>query len=169
MLGHVQLFATPWTEAHQAPLSSTLPVCSSSCPLCQWCYLIISSFANPFSFHLQSFPVSESFSMSQLFTLGSQSIGASVSPTVLSMSIQGWFPFRSVGLISLQSKGLSRVFSSITIQKHHNSKASLLQCSAFFMIQFSHPYLTTGETVALYRPLSAKWYLCFLVCYLGLS
>ena len=115
----VQLFATPWTEAHQAPLSSTLPVCSSSCPLCQWCYLIISSFANPFSFHLQSFLVSESFSMSQLFTLGSQSIGASVSPTVLSMSIQGWFPFRSIGLISLQSKGLSRVFSSITIQKHH--------------------------------------------------
>ena len=84
-------------------------VCLDSCPLSWWCYLIISSFATPFSFCLQSFPDSGSFPISQLFASGGQSIGASVA--VLPMNIQGWFPLGSTGLFSLQSKGLLRVFS----------------------------------------------------------
>ena len=77
--------------------------------------------------------------MSQLFSSGGQSIGASASVSVLPMNIQGWFPLGWTGWISLQSKGLSRVFSSITVRKH----LSVLQCSAFFMIQLSHLNLTT--------------------------
>ena len=91
-------------------------VCANSSPLIQWCYLCISSSTAPFSFCLQLFPTTGSFLMSQLFTLGSQSIGASAS--VFSMNIQGWFPLELTGLISLQSKGLSGVFSSTIIQKH---------------------------------------------------
>ena len=93
-------------------------VCSISCPLSQWCYLIISSSATPISFCLQSFPVSGSFPMSQLFPSGGQSTGASASASVPPVNIQGWFPFGLTGLISLQFKGLSRVLSSTTIQKH---------------------------------------------------
>ena len=93
-------------------------VCSNSCPLSQWCYLTISSSVALFSFGFQSFPALGSFPVSQLFTSGGQSIGASASATVLPMSIQGWFPLGLTGLISLQSKGLSRVFSGTTIQRH---------------------------------------------------
>ena len=92
-------------------------VCSNSYPLGWWCYLTISSFAALFSFRLQSFPASGSFPMSQLFTSGGQSIGASASASVLPMNIQDWYPVGLTGLISLQSKGLTRVFSSTTIQK----------------------------------------------------
>ena len=92
-------------------------VCSNLCPLSQWCYLIISSSATLFSCP-QSFPVSESFPMSQLFISGGQSIGTSASVSVLPMNIHSWFPLRLTGLISLQSKGLSRVFSSTTVRKH---------------------------------------------------
>ena len=98
------------------PLSSG--VCSNSCPLSWWCYLTISSSVSPFSFCLQSFPASGSFPVSQLFASGGQSIGASASASVLSVNIQGWFPLELTGFISLQSKGLSRVFSSTTTQKH---------------------------------------------------
>ena len=87
-------------------------VYSHSCPLSQWCYPIISSSDTFFSFCLQSFPASGSFSMSQLFASGSQSIVALASASVLPMSIQDWFPLGLTGWISLQSKGLSRVFSS---------------------------------------------------------
>ena len=87
-----------------------LPVFSNSCPLSQWCYLTISPSAAPFSFHLQSLSASRSFPMSWFFTSGGQSIGASAS--VLSMSIQDWFPLGLTDLI-LQSKGFSRVFKSI--------------------------------------------------------
>ena len=93
-------------------------VCSNSSPLSQWCYLTISSSATPFSFCLQSFPALWSFSMSWLFTSGGQSIRASASTSVLLMNIQDWFPLGLTGLISLQSKGLSRVFSNTTVQKH---------------------------------------------------
>ena len=93
-------------------------VCSNSCPLSWWCYLTISTPASPFSFCLQSFPASTSFPVSQLFTLGGQSFEASALATLLLMSIQGWFPLGLTGLI-LQSKGLSGVFSSTTIQKYH--------------------------------------------------
>ena len=90
-------------------------VCSNTCPLSQWCHPTISTFASPFSFP-QSFPASESFPMSWLFASGGQSIEASVS--VLPMNIQGWFILGLTSLISLLSKGLSRVFSSSTVQKH---------------------------------------------------
>ena len=93
-------------------------VCSDSCPLSQWCYLTILSIATFLFFCLQSFPASVSFPMSWLFTLGGQSIGASASPSILPMNIQGWFPLVLIDLISLQSKGFSRVFSGTTIQKH---------------------------------------------------
>ena len=86
--------------------------CSHSCPLSQWCYLTISSSAAPFSY-LQSFPASGSFPMSQLFSSDGQNIGASAVASVLPMNIQGWFPSGLTGLISLQSKGLSRVFLTV--------------------------------------------------------
>ena len=116
LLNRVQLFATPWTRAPQGSLSFTIRVRSNSWPVSQWCYLTISSSAALFSFCLQSFPASGSLPMSQLFTSGGQSIGASAS--VLPMNIQGWFPLGLTGLIFLQSKRLSRVFSSTTIRKH---------------------------------------------------
>ena len=97
------------------PLSSR--VCSNSWSLSQWCYVTVSSSAARFSFCLQSFPVSESFPMSWLFTSDGQSIGASTSTSVLPMNIQGLFPLGLTGLILL-SKGLSRVFSSTTVWKH---------------------------------------------------
>ena len=92
-------------------------VSSDSYPCSRWWYPTISSSAALF-FCLQSFPASGSFPMSQLFASGGQSIGASALASVLPMNIQGWFPLELTGLISLQSKGLSRVFSSTTIQKH---------------------------------------------------
>ena len=104
-------------------------VCSYSCPLSWWCYLTISSSSSLFSFCLQSFPASVSFEMSQLFPSGGQSIGASAS--VLPENIQGWFPLGLAGLISLQSKGISRVFSSTTIWKRQffGTQLSLLSKS----------------------------------------
>ena len=91
-------------------------VYSDSCPLSWWCYLNISSSVAPFSVCLQSFPASGSFPVSWLFTTGGQSTGASAS--VLPMNIQGRFPLGWTGWISLQSKGLSRIFSSTKVQKH---------------------------------------------------
>ena len=101
--------------------SPTPRACSNSCSLSQWCHPTISSSVIPFSFCLQSFPVSGSFPMSQFFTSGDQSIG--VSASVLPMNIQDWFPLGWTGWISLQSKGLSRVFSNTTVQKHQFFKA----------------------------------------------
>ena len=103
------------------PCPSLSPgICSNSCPLSQWCHPTISSSVTPFSSCPQSFPVSgSSFLMSRLFASGGQSIGASESASVLPMNIQGWFTLGLTGLISLQSKGLSRVFSNTTwYQKH---------------------------------------------------
>ena len=91
-------------------------VCSDSCPLSQWCHPTISSSVVPFSSCLQSFPASGSFPRSQLFASGGQSIGASASASVLPMNIQDWFPLGRTGWISLQSKGLSRVFSRNTMK-----------------------------------------------------
>ena len=97
------------------PYSSTTPrACSNSCPLSRWCHPTISSSVIPISSCLQSFPASGSFQMSQLFASGGQSIGVSASASVFPMNIQDWFPLGLTGLISLQSKGLSRVFSSTT-------------------------------------------------------
>ena len=114
-------------------------VCSDLCPLSRWFHLTISSSAAPFSSGPQSFPASGSFSVIWLFASGGQIIGASAS--VLPINIQSWFPLGLTGLISLLSKGLSRVFFSTTRQK--------FQCLAFFLIQLSHPYITTGKSIAL--------------------
>ena len=98
--------------------SSSPRACSNSCPLSQWCHPTISSSVIPFSSCLQSFQISGSFLMSQLFTSGGKSIGALASASVLPKNIQDWFPLGWTGLISLLSKGLSRVFSNTTVQKH---------------------------------------------------
>ena len=108
----------PWTAACQASLSSSTPgACSNSCPLSWWCHTTISSSVILFSSCLQSFPVSGSFPMSQFFTSGGQSIGVPASVSVLPMNIQDWSPLGLTSWISLQSRGLSRVFSNTTIQK----------------------------------------------------
>ena len=96
--------------------SLSLRICSNSRPLSQWCHPVISSFVAPFSSCLQFVPASGYFSISRLFSSGGQSIGASVSASAF--PIQGWFPLGLTGLISLLSKGLSRVFFSITVRKH---------------------------------------------------
>ena len=98
--------------------SPTPRVYSNSCPLSWWCHPTISSSVIPFSFHLLSFPASGSFPVSQFFTSGGQSIGVSAATSVLPMNIQNWFLLGWTGLISLLSKGLSRVFSNTTVQKH---------------------------------------------------
>ena len=105
--------------------SPTPGACSNSCPLNQSCHPTILSSVVPFSSRLQSFPASGSFLMSQIFTSGGQIIGASVSASVLPMNIQDWFPLRLTSLISLQSKGFLRVFSSTTVQKHQFFSAQL--------------------------------------------
>ena len=109
-----------WSQGLQhtrLPYPSPTPgACSDSRPLSQWCHPTISSSINPFTSCLQSFPASGSFLMSQIFPSGGQSTGASTS--VLSINIQDWFPLGWTGWISLQSKGLSRVFSNTTVQKH---------------------------------------------------
>ena len=123
------LSPTPWSATHQALLCITVSRgCSNSCPLSQWCYLIISSSAASSSSWPQSFPASGSFPMSQLFTLDGQSIRASASALVLPISIQGWLPLGLTGLISLQSKWVSRVFPVPQFESI-NSLAS-----AFFMV-----------------------------------
>ena len=101
------------------PCPSPIPgVHSNSCPLSWWCHPTISSSVVPLSSHLQSFPASGSFQMSQLFTSGSQNIGVSVSASVLPINIQDWFPLAWTGWFSLKSRVFSRVFSNTTVQKH---------------------------------------------------
>ena len=118
---------------------------SNSCPSSQWCHPTISSFVVSFSSCPQSFPASGSFQISQLFASGGQSIEASASASDLPMNIRIWFLLGLTGWISLQSKGSKRYL------QHHSSKASILQRSAFFTVQLSHPYMTTGKTIALTR------------------
>ena len=112
----VWLFAPHGLQHARLPCPPTPGACSNSCPSSWWCHPTISSSVIPFSSCLQSFPASGSFSVSQFFLSGGQIIGASAS--VLWMNIQDWFPLGLTGLISLQSKGLSRVFSNTTVQKH---------------------------------------------------
>ena len=124
------------------PCPSSFPrIHSNSCPLSQWCHPSISSSVIPFSSCLQSFPASGSLPMSQFFPSGGQSIGVSASGSVLPMNIQDcsmdWFDILAVQA-SLKS-----------LLQHHSSEASILQCSVFFMVQLSHPYMTTGKTIAL--------------------
>ena len=105
--------------------SLTSRVYSNSCPLSWWCHPTISSSVIPFSSHLQSFPASGSFKMSQLFASGGQRIGVSASASVLPMNTQDWSPLGLTGWISLQCKGLSTVLSNTTVQKHQFFSAQL--------------------------------------------
>ena len=118
-LSHVLLFRSHGLQHARPPCPSpSHRACSNSCPLSQWCHPTISSSVISFSSRLQSFPASGSFQMSQFFTSGGQSIGVSPSASVLPMNTQDWFPLGWADWISLQSKGLSRVFSNTTVQKH---------------------------------------------------
>ena len=106
--------------------SPTPRVYSNSCPLSRWCHTTISSFVIPFSSCPHSFPESGSFPMSQLFASGGQNIGVSASTSIPPMNAQDWSPLGWTGWISLQSKGLSRVFSNTTVQKHQFFAAHFL-------------------------------------------
>ena len=135
-----------WLEHARPPCPSPTPrACSNSCPSSGWCHPAISSSAVPFSSCSQSFPASGSFPMTQFFASGGQSIGASVSASVLPVNIQDWSPLGLTGLISLQSRGLSRIFSNTTVQKYQFFGAQLSLWSS------SHPYMTTRKTIALTR------------------
>ena len=115
---------------------------SNSCPSHQWCHPTISSSFIPFSSHLRSFSASGSFPVSQFFASGGQSIGVSASASVLPMNIQDWFPLGSTGWISLNSKGLSRVFSNTTVQKHQFfGTQSLCSSSHIHTWLLEKPYL----------------------------
>ena len=127
---------TPWTAALQASL---LPeVYSNSCPLSWWCHPAISFSVTSFSSYSQSFPI-------RVLSNESALIGASASASVLPMNIQGWFPLGLTGLISFVQGTLKSIFH------YHSLRASVLWCSAFFIVQLSHPYMTTGKTIALTR------------------
>ena len=126
LLCRVQLFVKMWTAAYQASLSFTISWNLLKCPLSWWCHPAISSSVIPFSSCLQSFPASGSFPISQFFTSGVQSIGVSGLASVLPVNIQDWFPLGWTGWISLQSEGLSRVFSNTTVQSISSSLLSLL-------------------------------------------
>ena len=130
------------------PCPSPSPrACSNSCPLSQWCHPTISSSVVPFSSCLQSFPASGSFPVSQVFTSGGQSTGVSSSASVFPMNIRDWFPLGWTGWISLLSKGLSRVFSNTTVQKHQ-----------FFSTQpFHGPTLTSIHDYWKWKLLSRVW------------
>ena len=125
--------------------SPTAGVHPNSCPLSRWCHPTISSSVIPFSSCPQTFPASGSFQMSQLFASGGQSIGVSASTSVLPMNTQDWSPSGWTGWLSLQYKGLSRVFSNTIVQKHQFFCAQLSSQSN------SHLYMTTGKTIALTR------------------
>ena len=150
---------------HTSP-SCPLPtpgVFSNSRPLSRWGHPTISSSVIPFSSCLQSFPASGSFPMNQLFASG---IGASASSaSVPPMNIQDWFPLGLTGLISLLSKGLSRIFFSTTIRKHQFFSTQL----SLWSNSHTRTWLLEKLQLWLYRPLSTKWCLCFLIHSLGLS
>ena len=124
----------------------------NSCPLSQWCHSTISSSVVPFSFCLQSFPASGSFPMSQFFASDGQSIGVSASASVLSMNIQEWFLLGWTGWNFLAVQGTLK-----SLLQNHSSKASILRHSAFFIVQLSHPYMTTGKKQEGSTMLSAVW------------
>ena len=130
------LFVTPWTATHQASLSFTIS--QSSLKFMSIESVMPSNHLIPFSSCPQSFSASGSFPMSWLFASDDQSIGASAS--VLPMNIQDWFPLALTSLISLAVQGTLE-----SLLQHHSSKASILRCSAFSIVQLSHPYMTTGN------------------------
>ena len=162
-LSRVWLFVTPWTAAHQATRSITR-VYSNSCPLSRWWHPTISSSVISFSSCLQSVPASGSFPMSQLFASGGQGIGVLTSDQSFN-EYSGLISFRKDWLDLLAVQGILK-----SLLQHHSSKASMLWCSAFFMVQLSHPYMTTGKTIALTRQtFVGKVMSLLLTCCLGLS
>ena len=153
-LSHVQLFVTHGPQQARLPCPSPAPTaCSNSCPLSWWCHPTISSSALPFSSCLQSFPESGSFEMSHFFASGSQnwSFSFRISP---SNEYSGLFSFRIDWFDLLRADCLDLFAVQGTLKsllQHHSSKASILRCLAFFMVQLSHLYMTTGKTIALTR------------------
>ena len=149
----------------RSPCPSPSPrACSNSCPWSQWCHPTILSSVIPFSC-LQSFPASGSFLMSWLFTSSGQSIGASASASVLPMNIQGWCPSGLSGLISLQFKGLSRVFSNATVQKPQFFSAQL----SLWSNSHIHTWLLENCTFDYIDLCQQNWCHCFLIHCLGWS
>ena len=144
-LSHVQLWHHESQHARPPCPSPTPGVQPNSRPPSQWCHPTISFSVVPFSSCPQSLQASESFPMSQFFTWGGQSIRVSALASVLPKNTQDWFPIEWTGWISLQSEWLS------SLLQHHSSKASILWCSASYTVQLSHPYMTTGKTIALSR------------------
>ena len=129
-------------DCNMLPCPSPTPgAYSNSCPLKRWCHPTISSSVIPFSSHLQYFPASGSFQMIQFFAWRDQSIGVSASASVLSMTIQDWFPLRWTGWISLLSKGLSRVFSNTTVPKHQFFRLSFLYSPTLLEKQTGSKYI----------------------------
>ena len=138
---------------------------SNSCPSNQWCHPTISSSVVPFSSCLHSFPTSGFFPTSQFFISGGQSIGVSASASVFPMNIQNSITFRVNWLDLLAIQGTRK-----SLLQHHSSKASILWCSAFFIVHLSYPYMTTEKTIALTRrTFVGNKCLCFLIRYLGWS
>ena len=129
-----------------------LPEFAETHSLSQWCHPTISSSVAPFSSCLQSSPASGSFPVSRLFASGGQSTGSSASASVLPVNIQDWFLLGLIDWFDLLA--VQRTLKNFL--QHHTSKSSILQSSAFFMVQLSHPYMTTGITIALTRPLPTK-------------
>ena len=156
----------PQTTAHQLPCPLPSPaVCSNSCSLSHWCHSTISSSVVSFSSCPQSFPASGSWSMSWLYASDGQSIDALASASGPSNEYSGLISFR-MDWFDLAVQGTLK-----SLLQYHSLKASILQHSAFYMVQLSQLYKTTGKTIALtiYEPLSPKWSLWFLIIFLGLS
>ena len=143
------MFNSLWPHGLQHtrfPCPSPNPrACSNSCPSSQWCHPTISSSVIPFSSYLHSFPASGPIPVSHFFASGGQSIQVSASASVLLMNIQDWFP---LGLIWFDL-AVQRTLKSLL--QHCSSKAPILCCAAFFMVQLSHPYMITEKTIALTR------------------
>ena len=141
------------SQHSRSPCPSPTPgVYSNSCPSSWWCHPIMSSSVIPFSSCPQSLPASESFPMSQLFAWGGQSIGVSASASVLPMNTQDWSPLGWTGWVFLQSKGLSRVFSSTTVKKHQFFSTQL----SLWSNSYIHTWLLEKPQLWLDGPLSAK-------------
>ena len=138
----------PHESQHSRPPcpSPTAGVYPNPCPSSQWCHPAISSSVVPFSSCPQSFPASGSFPLSQLFASGGQSIGVSASTSVLPVNTPDWSPLGWDWLDLLAVQGTLK-----SLLQHHSSKASILQQSALFVVQLSHPHMTTGKTIALTR------------------